>query len=140
MTTPERVEIVDVDDYTEPAAEPGYYAIYLRLSHAPGDEWRARFEEEWRRIPTGLKRAAAVVQNRLRIEIHGDDMVQEMVNFGLDCGAHQPGRRGESSKSDEGKRNGTLNEGEATSRSRPLTPGALPRRCDRACPRSVLVC
>lgn len=84
MTTPERVEIVDVDDYTEPAAEPGYYAIYLRLSHAPGDEWRARFEEEWRRIPTGLKRAAAVVQNRLRIEIHGDDMVQEMVNFGAE--------------------------------------------------------
>jgi len=79
----ELVQVVDVDDYTEPAAEPGYYAIYLRLSHAPSPRWRARFEEEWRRVPTGFKRPVTVVQDRLRIEIHGDDMVREQVDFAV---------------------------------------------------------
>lgn len=82
MSEPERVEILDVDDYTEPAAEPGYYAIYLRLSHEPSAEWQACFDQEWRRIPTGLKRVATVVQDRLRIEIHGNDMLREQVDFG----------------------------------------------------------
>ena len=84
MTEPERVQILDVDDYTEPAAEPGYYAIYLRLSHEPSDEWQACFQHEWQRIPTGLKRVATVVQNRIRIEIHGDDMLREQLDFGVD--------------------------------------------------------
>jgi len=82
LTTPEQVRVLDVDDYTEPAAEPGYYAIYLRLSHEPGDEWRACFDREWRRFPAGVKRAATVVRDRVRIEIHGDDMVREQVDFG----------------------------------------------------------
>lgn len=83
MSEPERVEILDVDDYTEPAAEPGYYAIYLRLSHEPSAEWRAQFDQEWRRIPTGLKRVASVVQNRVRIEIHGNDMLREQIDFAV---------------------------------------------------------
>lgn len=82
MTQAERVQVLDVDDYTEPAAEPGYYAIYLLLSHEPSAEWQACFAREWQRIPTGLKRMATVVQNRLRIEIHGDDMLREQVEFG----------------------------------------------------------
>lgn len=82
MSKPERVEVIDVDDYTEPAIEPDYYAIYLRLSHEPSAAWQACFEREWRRIPTGLKRNASIVQDRLRIEIHGDDMVREQVDFG----------------------------------------------------------
>lgn len=77
----ERVEIIDVDDYTEPAAEPGYYAIYLRLSHEPSPAWKACLEREWLRIPTALKRRAAVVRDRLRIEISGDDRVQEQLDF-----------------------------------------------------------
>lgn len=84
MTEPERVQVLEVDDYTEPAAEPGHYAIYLRLSHEPSAAWKECFEREWRRIPTGLKRKATVVQNRVRIEIHGDDMLREQVDFGAD--------------------------------------------------------
>ncbi|HEY8418030.1 MAG TPA: hypothetical protein VIK93_08360 [Limnochordales bacterium] len=79
----ELVQVVDLDDYTEPAAEPGYYAIYLRLSRTPSARWRTRFEEEWRRIPTGFKRPVTVVQDRLRLEIHGDDMVREQVDFAV---------------------------------------------------------
>ncbi len=81
MPEAERVDIVDIDDYTEPAAEPGYYAIYLRLSHEPSVAWRECFDQEWRRIPTGLKRPATVVRDRVRIEIHGNDMLQEQVDF-----------------------------------------------------------
>lgn len=81
MGRPERVDVVAVDDYTEPAAEPGFYAIYLKLSHEPGAAWRECFEEQWRRIPTGLKRRVTVVRDRIRIEIRGDDLVQEQVDF-----------------------------------------------------------
>jgi len=81
VATAEQVTVVDLDDYTEPAADPGFYAIYLRLSHAPSARWQARFVEEWRRVPTGMKRAAAVVHDRIRLEIHGDDLVREQLNF-----------------------------------------------------------
>lgn len=77
----ERVELVDVDDYTEPAEEPDYYAIYLRLSHEPSALWQTCFMNEWKRVPTGLKRVATVVGDRLRVELHGDDMVQEHLDF-----------------------------------------------------------
>lgn len=77
----ERVELVDVDEYTEPAAEPDYYAIYLRLSHEPSAAWRDSFTQQWQRVPTGLKRVVTVVGDRLRLEIHGDDMVQEHIDF-----------------------------------------------------------
>lgn len=78
---PERVTVVDVEDYTEPAARDGYYAIYLRLSHEPSARWRAFFDQEWKRVPTGLKRDATIVTDRVRIEIHGDDMLQEQLDF-----------------------------------------------------------
>lgn len=84
MSEAERVEVIEVDDYTEPAAAPGYYAIYLRLSHEPSAAWQACFQREWQRIPTGLKRAATIVRDRVRLEIHGDDMVREQVDFGAD--------------------------------------------------------
>lgn len=80
----EQVEAVAVDDYTEPAAQEGYYAVYVRLSHEPSDEWRRSFVEEWRKVPTGLKRKVTVVGDRLRIEIHGDDVVQEHVDFAVE--------------------------------------------------------
>lgn len=83
MGQPELIRVVDVDDYLEPAAEPGYYAIYLRLSQEPSLEWQEQLAAEWRRIPTGLKRPVAVVQDRLRLEIHGDDMVREQVDFAV---------------------------------------------------------
>lgn len=81
MPEAERIDIVDIDDYTEPAAEPGHYAIYLRLSHEPSEAWRECFDREWRRIPTGLKRLATVVRDRVRLEINGNDMVQEQLDF-----------------------------------------------------------
>ncbi|MFO7265722.1 MAG: hypothetical protein FWJ73_04545 [Limnochordales bacterium] len=81
---PERVDIVDVDDYTEPAAEPGYYAIYLRLSREPSAAWRERFAEEWRRLRAVPKRRMRIVRERLRIEISGDDLVQEQLETAAD--------------------------------------------------------
>ncbi|MBO8141337.1 MAG: hypothetical protein H0Z37_04035 [Firmicutes bacterium] len=81
MAAVERVDVVDIDEYTEPASEPGYYAIYLRLSREPSPRWRELFEREWQSIPTGFKRRAQVVGDRVRIEIHGDDLVREQVNF-----------------------------------------------------------
>lgn len=77
----EIVELVDVDDYTEPAEEPGWYAVYVNMSKEPGPEWRRRFEEEWRKAPTGLKRPVTVVGRRLRVEVHGDDMLREQLDF-----------------------------------------------------------
>jgi len=77
----ETIELIDVDEYTEPAQEPDYYAIYLRLSAKPSDAWRQCFDDEWRKVPTGLKRVVTVVDDRLRMEIHGDDMVQEQLDF-----------------------------------------------------------
>jgi len=79
----EEIQVVDLDDYTEPAETPGCYAIYLRLSREPSPAWRAQFQAEWQRIPTGFKRPAAVFGDRIRLEIHGDDMVREQLNFAL---------------------------------------------------------
>lgn len=77
----ERVSAVDVDAYTEPAEEEGYYAIYVRLSHEPSAAWQQCFMDEWRRVPTGLKRNISVLDERLRVEIHGDDNLQEQLDF-----------------------------------------------------------
>lgn len=77
----ERIELVEVDDYTEPAEQPDYYAIYVRLSARPSPAWRRCFEDEWRKVPTGLKRDVTVGDDRLRVEIHGNDMVQEQLDF-----------------------------------------------------------
>lgn len=77
----ETVQLVDVDDYTEAAAEPGWYAVYIKMSREPGSEWQQCFEEEWRKVPTGLKRVVTVIGDRLRVEVHGDDMLQEQLDF-----------------------------------------------------------
>lgn len=77
------MQVVDLEDYTEPADTPGWYYIYLRLSRAPSPGWQARFQAEWQRIPTGFKRPAAVVGDRIRLEIHSDDMVREQLDFAL---------------------------------------------------------
>lgn len=81
MMEREPVQPVEIDDYMEPGAEPGFYAIYIKLSRAPDEAWRQCLAEQWRRVPTGLKRAVRIVDDRLRVEIHGDDAVQEQLAF-----------------------------------------------------------
>lgn len=83
MAEPEHVQVLDVEDCVEPGEEPGYYAIYLRLSRAPSARWRAQLMHEWQRFPAGVKRRATVVDDRLRLEIHGDDKVREQVDFAV---------------------------------------------------------
>lgn len=78
---PERIELVEVDEYTEPAETPDHYAIYIRMSRVPDEAWRACFESEWRKVPTGLKRNMTVVDDRLRVEVHGRDVIQEQLDF-----------------------------------------------------------
>src|SRR5690606_41679509 len=84
---PERVDIVDVDDYTEPAAEPGYYAIYLRLSREPSAAWRERFAEEWRRRRAVPQRRMRMVRARPRTEASGGDWAREQRATAADLAA-----------------------------------------------------